>query len=204
MNIQVYTAIMGAKDVPRNDIKVFSDADFGKFVSPVMNAKIFKVMPHKFFDCDISIWLDGNIFLKVPKEKLVEDFLGDNDIALFKHSHSRRLSYEVRWIRYALRMRPDKKKLMKEVYDQEGYYQSKGIVDNMKMAMGGMIIRRHTPLVAQFNETWWAEICRWSQRDQLSLPVVLNQFTELKKNYIPLNIKDNQYLRYETHAHFNT
>lgn len=202
MNIQVYTAITNGKDAPRDDIKVFSD--FNKFHSPVMNAKIYKILPHKFIDCDISIWLDGNIFLQAPKEKLVADWLGEADIALFNHNHSRRLSYEVKWIKYALRNRANKKELLKEVYDQLAYYQNQGIPDRMNMVVGSMIVRRHTPLITRFNEAWWAEICRWSQRDQLSFPVILSQFPDLKINYIQGYIKDHPYLRHEIHSHFET
>lgn len=200
--IITYTAITNAKDAPRDDIQVFSD--FNKFVSPVMNAKIYKILPHKFLDCDISIWLDGNIFLKVPQEKLVEDFLGDSDLALFNHNHSSQLGYEVRWIKYALRHRVNKKELLKEIDDQVDYYTKQGLTNRMKMVMGGMLIRRHTPLVTQFNEAWWAEVCQWSQRDQISLPAILARFTNLKVNYIKGNIKGHPYLQYQTHSHFDT
>jgi len=70
--------------------------------------------------------------------------------------------------------------------------------------MGGFIIRRHIPIVEQFNEAWWSEICRWGQRDQLSLPVILKRFPELKVNRINENIKTTPNLRYETHNHFET
>jgi hypothetical protein len=35
--------------------------------------------------------------------------------------------------------------------------------------LAGAILRRHTTAMAGFNALWWAEICRWSRRDQLSL-----------------------------------
>jgi hypothetical protein len=71
--IVVYTAIEGGKDTPRNDIAVFSG--YAKFTSPVMNAKFYKVLPHKFLDYDICIWVDGNIFLNVPPEQLISEWL---------------------------------------------------------------------------------------------------------------------------------
>src|SRR5437667_162402 len=94
MNIQVYTAITGKKDALRDDIKNFQDSDFDKFTSPVMNAKIFKILPHKFLDCDISVWIDGNIFLKIPVEQLVDEFLGGNDMALFRHYRGKDIHWE--------------------------------------------------------------------------------------------------------------
>jgi len=79
----LYTAITGDKDFPRKDIKVFSE--YNEFKRPVMNAKIYKILAHQYIDEDISVWLDGNLFLKIPEEQLVKEFLGDADMAIFKH-----------------------------------------------------------------------------------------------------------------------
>jgi hypothetical protein len=200
MLIEVYTAITNEKDSSRDDIRVFSDYD--RFKSPVMNAKIYKVLPHKFLDCDISIWLDGNIFLNVSKERLVEEFLGDADMAIFEHNHHK----DIRWEAYMLgkMFRKRTPQVKQDVAEQMKYYEKIGIPSKVETAMGGMIIRRHKPIVKEFNEAWWAEICRWSQRDQLSFPIIKRQFEWLRVNFIKGNIKNHPYLRYETHNHFNT
>ena len=62
--MEIYTAIVGGKDPIRTDIKCFTDYD--QFRRPVMNAKIFKILSHKFIDTDLSIWVDGNIKLLIP------------------------------------------------------------------------------------------------------------------------------------------
>lgn len=196
--IEVYTSITNAKDLPRNDITVFSD--YNKFVSPVMNAKIYKILPHKYLDCNISIWVDGNIYLLKPINELVKEWLGDNDIAFFRHYKSKNIDWELKWIKYVWRSRD--RNVYEEAIKQVNYYKKIGLPNKEDMAMGGVIIRRHIPMVNQFNEAWWAEICKWGQRDQLSLPIILRQFPELKINRINLDIKNNSCLRYETHQHF--
>jgi len=196
--IEIYTAITNGKDNLRNDIKVFLDYD--KFVSPVMNAKIYKILPHKFLDCNVSIWVDGNIYLLKPADELVKEWLGDNDIAFFRHYKSKNIDWELKWIKYVWRSRD--RNVYEEAIKQVNHYEKIGLPDKKDMAMGGVIIRKHIPIVNQFNEAWWAEICRWGQRDQLSLPIILRQFPELKVNRINLDIKNNPYLRYETHQHF--
>jgi len=188
----MYTSIYGDKDKPRDDIKVFKEYD--KFKSPVLNAKIYKVLAHKFLNTDISIWLDGNIYPLVPKEKLIE-WLGDADMAVFEHNHHWTIHQEVEVIRKMFKSRP-------WIYE-EAKEQIKNYPD-LPLSMCGMIVRRHTSLVERFNEAWWAEICRWGQRDQLSFPVVLKRFPDLKVNYIKGNIKNHPYLRYENHFHFIT
>ena len=187
-----YTAITGDKDAPRDDIKVFPDYD--KFKNPVLNAKIYKILSHKYLD-GITIWLDGNIYPLVPPEKLVEEWLGDADMAVFEHNHGWTVYQEVEVIRKMFKSRP-------WIYE-EAKEQIKNYPD-LPLSMCGMIIRRNTPLVERFNEAWWAEICRWGQRDQLSFPVVLSRFKDLKVNYIKGNIKNHPYLRYETHSHFKS
>lgn len=194
----VYTSITNGKDRERNDILTLSGYD--KFQSPVMNAKIYKILPHKFLDCDISIWVDGNIYPLKSPEWMVENWLGDNEIAFFRHYKSKNLDWELKWIKYKFSRRSP---ISLEAEEQVNHYKKMGEPTVEDMAMGGFIIRRHTPAVMEFCEAWWAEICRWGQRDQLSLPMVLKRFN-IKVNRIDLDIKKNPYLRYEDHAHYET
>jgi hypothetical protein len=192
-----YTSITAGKDKPREDITVLSG--YNKFVSPVMNAKIYKVLAHKYLDTDISLWLDGNIYPLVPPEQLVAEWLGDADMAIFEHYHHWKMSKEVEVIKMIFKRRTPW--VRDEVQEQLEHYKDYG---DMDLFMGGMILRRHNEKTARFNEAWWAEICRWSQRDQLSLPVILKQFPDLKVNFIKGSIKNHPYLRYDNHEHFYT
>lgn len=189
----LYTAITGDKDAQRDDIKVMPD--WGKFTNPVMNAKIYKILPHKFFDDEITFWIDGNIFPLQEPELLVKEWLKDADMAVFEHNHKWTIYQEVEVIRRMFKSRP-------WIYE-EAKEQVKNYPD-LELSMCGLIIRRNNDKVNAFNEAWWAEICRWGQRDQLSFPVVLKRFPELKVNYIAGNIKNHPYLRYEPHKHFKT
>ena len=178
--ITCYTSITNQKDEDRNDILCFSKNL--KFISPVMGAKIYKVLAHKFLECDISIWMDGNIHLLKSAQWYVDNWLGENDIAFFRHYKSKDLAWELKWIKYVWRSRD--RRVYNEAVAQVKHYEALGLPANSDMAMGGFIIRRHNKAVAQFNEAWWAEICRWGQRDQLSLPMVLKSMPWLKVNRI--------------------
>jgi len=191
-----YTSITDGKDRERNDILCLKG--YEDFKSPVMNAKIYKVLAHKFLDTDISIWMDGNIYPLKPIE-WYKEWLGDNDIAVFRHYKSKNLDWELKWIKYKFNRRSE---VYLKAIEQVDHYKKIGEPKNEEMAMGGFIIRRHNSIVERFNEAWWAEICRWGQRDQLSLPMALKRFP-LKVNRIDLDIKNNPYLKYEDHAHYN-
>lgn len=147
------------------------------FVAPVMNAKIYKVLPHKFFNPDISIWIDGNFFLNVEKE-VIADLLEDNDMAVFLHASRKNIYQEGDAIKHYY------PHLTELVDEQITAYRSMGVPDSLLLAELPVIIRRHNDTTAMFNESWWAEICRFSPRDQLSFPVAVANFPGLKVKYI--------------------
>ena len=76
----------------------------------------------------------------------------------------------------------------KEILEQMKRY--KGFKTN-ELAMCGILVRKNTPEMRSLCEKWWAEICRGSNRDQLSFPYVFNG----KISYFPYqkNIKDNPF-----------
>jgi hypothetical protein len=187
----VYTAITGDKNHLRDDIICFGDE--GKFKRPVMEAKRYKILSHQFIDTDISIWVDGNIFLLVPCIQLVDDFLGDADMAVFKHPWRDCLFWELQSI---IGLDGDKPLGARE---QVEHYRKMGHPKHWGLGECGMIIRRHNDKIIKFNNEWWSEICRWSARDQLSFPYVLRQNPDIKCNFIVGNVREHPYFKYEDH-----
>lgn len=190
----LYTAINGGYEKPRNDIKIYTDRPDDKFKQPVMNAKIYKVLPHKFFKTKYSVWIDGNIFPLVDAEKYIE-LLGDCDIAIFKHPY-RKCIYEEA---------PEAQKRVSEenkglIDSQMNDYRSEGMPENFGLYECGMIIRKHTKIVEEFNNRWWTEITRYSQRDQLSFPYVLWKMKgKIKVKIIDGNVRSHKYFNYVAH-----
>lgn len=57
------------------------------FVDPRRNSRIAKMLPHIYFpEAEYSLYLDANIIIKVPMQKLIDEWLNDTDIAMFSHS----------------------------------------------------------------------------------------------------------------------
>src|ERR1043165_9105378 len=91
----VYTAIYGGKDVliepavvpPDCDFVCFTDSDLhsktwnirnvpASSTDPVRSAKVFKVLPHRYFpEYDYSVWIDGNILLRGDVNELISQYL---------------------------------------------------------------------------------------------------------------------------------
>lgn len=173
--ITVYSAICGDRDKPRDDIKCF--AAYDRFRDPRLNAKIYKVLSHQFVDSEYSIWLDGNMKLLVPPEELV-DMMGDSDCAVFRHPERNNIYDEAAVI---IERHKDGAIIVAE---QMETYRRAGFSE-MNLGMCGLIVRRHTRRVAECNERWWSEICRYSVRDQLSFPIVFGGVVKYF-NAIPL------------------
>jgi hypothetical protein len=77
-----------------------------------------------------------------------------------------------------VRVENDPEELEKLILQRE-HYKRKGLGD-LKVYGFQPLIRRHSPEMERFNEAWWAELCRWSYRDQVSFPVIKQMFPNIK------------------------
>ena len=193
----VYSSIIGGTDKPRED-DVLCLNEYDKFKRDVYNAKIYKILPHLYLDTDISMWIDGNIKLKVDPEVIVKEFLGDNDIALFRH-FARNCVYREA-IESKGRYKADTEEYVhKEIEAHAEHYKKLEYPESNGLYECNFLVRRHNKIMESFNEKWWAEICRHSNRDQISFPYVLSKFPDLKINVINGNVREHQYFEYKTH-----
>jgi hypothetical protein len=180
LRIAVITAITGSRDGLKEaqntegaDFFAFADAPLRSstwqvlpacdlFRDPVRNAKAHKILSHLFFpQHDFSLWMDATLELVDPAPVLVERYLGDCDLVFGRHPIHRSLADE---IEACLRETLDDPTLIRR--QVAGYARAS---DRGVFPLASAVLRRHTPGVASFNETWWAEICCGSRRDQLSL-----------------------------------
>jgi hypothetical protein len=169
MSIAVYTATTGEYPIIREDIQCFGED--GIFAKPVMEAKRYKILSHLFFDDEITIWTDANIALRWPAAETVEFFLGDADMALFKHPFRETPWQEFSALREQKRFRLPW--LQKQLQDQEEAYFKAGLPSDTPLYECSFLIRRNNERVNRLMEAWWAQICRWQWRDQVSLPYCL-------------------------------
>lgn len=191
----IYTAINGNYEKDRNDIVVFRDRISDKFKQPVMNAKVYKVLSHKFVDSEIIVWIDGNVY-PLENSESISKLLEDNDIALFKHPHRNCIYQES----YPAKQRVSEE--YKELIDEQmKTYENEGMPAGFGLWECGVLIRRNNEVTQELNERWWAEICRYSQRDQLSFPyVVWKMGKRLKLKTLEGNVRNHKLFRYVNHS----
>jgi hypothetical protein len=195
-SITVYTAISGGKDhlihdQYKGDAKFVAFLDqpqasktweyrklFDKFNDNRRNSRAPKMLAHQYVDSEYSIYIDGNIRLRVPPETLVEKYLKNHDLAVFRHPQ-RDCLYEEATV-CALRGLDDPEVIIEQVksYEDSGFAKHKGLNEC------GIILRRHTDKAREFNDAWWSEYCRHSKRDQISFMYAVDK-VGLRINSIP-------------------
>lgn len=187
--ITLYTVITNGKDEQLDkNAKCFLDT-YDRFKDPRRNSRIQKILAHKYIDTEYSIYIDGNIRLLVEPEVIIEKYLKDCDIAVSKHP-VRDCLYDEALV-CAKRELDDPEIIIKQVkeYEDNGYGKHKGLAEC------GIIIRRHTKKVEEFNNAWWSEFCVHSKRDQISFMYAVD------KVGIPVNFIEDYFIeKSPTHA----
>lgn len=155
------------------------------FGDPRRNSRAPKLLAHQYVpDYDFSLWIDGSVRLLVPARDLVEKYLGEADIALFRHT-TRECIYDEAEICAKLRL--DDPAIIEA---QVAKYRLEGFPAKQGLNEGGVILRRHGPLMEHFNDAWWSEYCRHSCRDQLSFNYVFHKLGA-RLTHFPGTVLDN-------------
>jgi Protein of unknown function (DUF616) len=167
-----------------------------EFDEPARNAKIHKILPHRFFpDTEYSLWLDGSITARFSCSirRLADTFLGEHDIAVFQHSR-RTCAYQEGNVCFQFGLDEPAR-----VWEQVCRYTHEAFPANAGLAECPVVLRRHTPAIRAFNEAWWDEIVRGSRRDQISFPYIAWKLG-LRYATFPGTIENNAFFTQNGHA----
>ena len=216
--IAVYTAITKNRDFLREE-QITTGADFicftddsslksdvwkvrkacNLFTDPTRNARIHKILAHKYLNqYKYVIWMDANVSLMVPAKTLIDKYLQKKSIALFKHNTGRDCIYEEAEICKNLKL--DSISLIDE---QVAYYKKEDYPEHNGLFETTILLRKNCNKIKRFNNFWWAEICKYSKRDQLSFNYSLSKL-DLKPNTIKGTIIDNEYFKKFLHPRLET
>lgn len=185
--LAIYCCITGEKDILSEDINTkgadafcFTDNPNLKsekwkiiqipriFNDVRRDSRLPKMLPHIYLkDYEYSLYLDGNIICKVPLQRLIDEWLQDTDIAVFKH-HTRDCLFDE--ADECIRLELDSKEVIeRHKMRYEGFPRHKGLYQC------GVILRRHTGKIKRLNESWHAEYSVGCKRDQVSFPYCLEK-----------------------------
>jgi len=197
MKIVEFTINIGGYDKPRTDIMNINHCDL--FRNNARNARCIKTLVHKYVDADVSIFYDANIVRRpeISKEEIVDRYLADADICVTVRKKGKHGIYDEIKAAQGRIIDPQELQIL---YEQEAHYRAIGIPENTPVYGYQPTIRRHSKLMEAFNEAWWAEMCRWSYRDQICFPVVLMKFPELKIRNVELGEIRTKLYRHSHHT----
>lgn len=135
------------------------------------NAKIYKILPFLFLsNYDYYFWVDSTHILNKHPKYLIEKYLNQSDVAVFKHNRRNCVYDESDAIKKA---NFDHFNL---IDDQIQFYKDMNYPKNNGLYELPCRIQRNTEKIQQMSLMWWEQICMFSSRDQLSFPFVCHRF----------------------------
>ncbi len=151
-------------------------------------ARKIKILGHdRIKNYKIAVWTDADIIWQKSISDFVETYLRDAPFAIFKH-HARNSIYDESIA--CLKMAKDSKISILKTLD---FYQSENFPDNIGLCESTVFIKNQAdPKVIQTMQLWFNMVKNFSYRDQLSFNYAVWK-TNLKINYIPLNVWDNSW-----------
>ena len=198
MNIAVITAAVGLKEGSLYDPKptissgytdyfVFSDIDIPEhyrwksrkiFVASQdedyearRSAKIPKMLAHYLLpEYDYYIWHDYTHKVAIDPEKIIENYLGDNDFAFFKHPQRDSWDTELEEVR---RSNLDHGSLLDI---QKNHYNEVGVKKNQDFYECTCFVRRNNEIANKTCSLWYDHATKFSSRDQVSLPAAIQKY----------------------------
>jgi hypothetical protein len=215
MKIAIFTANIGGMDMPSPhlqqagvDVHVFTDtpelyANYPTYtihkINPLkgraarlMARKVKIIYPntHPVLNkYDVLVWADANIQLKYPVANIVKKMKTD---VLFVE-HGRNCLYDEG--EACINLGKDTKET---ILPQLQKYRADNVPEKMGMVATGIMIRKLTDNIKQFNLTWYNEVKNHSIRDQVSVIYALYK-TGIDYDYITVNQLDT-IRNYKLHA----
>lgn len=194
MKVAVITAISGINNKLFDPTNVFEGVDYHAFVDQPnyeskiwkqhkvynftldknyvgrRNAKIYKILPNLFLpDYDYYFWVDSTHELIMNPNYVINDIIKGGDIALFTHKQRSCVYQEGDEL---INLNYDNLELIQK---QIEYYKSENYPENNGLYELPCSIRKNCEKINTMNLMWWELICKYSSRDQISLPFVLNK-----------------------------
>ena len=133
------------------------------------NAKIAKVLGWLLVPgYDYYVWHDNNCELSVSPHRLVDHFLGNSQLALWKHAQRDCVYEEMSAIAALNFEHPDYLARTRDWLQAQNYPAHSGLFELTSF------VYKNDPQVQAAMLTWWELLCKYSSRDQLTFPWVVN------------------------------
>jgi len=134
------------------------------------DAKVYKVLPFAFLpDYDYYLWVDSTHIVEVDPHEIIDTYLKDSDVAVFKHPQRDCIYIEGEFVK---EIGFDYANLLT---DQLNFYRDVFYPEHNGLYELPVRVQRNTLLTQKMGWKWWEQICMFSSRDQISFPFVCHQ-----------------------------
>lgn len=131
---------------------------------PVKTARYYKIMFHKVIETELSLWIDATFVINIDLNRWWKRF--KEPFTTIDHPYDDCNYRDAASCLKLGRGEPDKIKQQIQTYHNEGLPEGFGLISS------GILMRQNTPEVAEFCEQWWAQVEKFSSRDQIAFTYV--------------------------------
>ena len=143
--------------------------EYGKLSNSMMNRKIKIIQCRVLQEYDYTVYIDGNIEVVAGVSPIIAD-MGRTSFGVHYHRRRDCIYDEVVSVKHLKRIRGEEMDRQMRIYKKDGFPQHFGMYEN------SILIRdNRDDETLNLMQAWWDEFCRFSTRDQLSLPYVIWQ-----------------------------
>ena len=163
------------------------------------SSRDYKIRPHLHLrDHSRSIYIDTSVQILESPEAIWEQLMPSASTAFggIFHSYRESVADEFRAVK---RSALDYRETLEEQERAYLTYYPSALTE--RPIWGGFMARRHmVPACQAAMETWFANVLRYSRRDQLSLPLALAQLPDELKNILALDIRSSPIHEWPRHG----
>lgn len=165
-----------------------------KDYSDVKYARYIKLHPEEFIgECEINVWVDAKYRIIGNIEEYIEKYKRDKDIICFPHPERDCIYEEAEMCLFYERG------IKEDIGRQIKFYKEKKYPKNNGLYETGCIVRKtNSKIVNDIMRDWWNEVYKFSERDQISFPVILQKY-KYGPDICNIDINNNEWLISEKH-----
>ena len=144
--------------------------DISDWGNATMANRYYKFFAQDFFtECDVSLYLDGNLRIVGPLQSVFDEFMASRAcLGLKKHPFRRNVAEEIDQCTRSMKLAEPNR-----AHAELAYYRQQGFDDSPRLTENNVLLRNHRhSALAPAMELWWHCFSRFETRDQFSLPFV--------------------------------
>lgn len=146
------------QDLPVNDVWEIRKVPVMHF-GPAKTARWYKINFHKHIETEDSLWIDATFFINTELNRWWRRFR--EPMTVVSHPFDNCIYTDIQSCIGA------GKGNFWDLIKQANDYKAFGLPENNGLISSGVLMRRNTPAVVELCETWWGQIEKYSERDQV-------------------------------------